>query len=189
MRVLGLSALAAAGGVVGYRLVVSDELTLDTGVGRTLRPLGPLAVTISAPRTTVFEVIAAPYLARTTRAIAEEISVLERGSDMVLAAHRTPVRGGPVATTVETVRFTPPTTVDFRLLRGPVPHVVERFTLDEDGETTRLGYSGELGADFWRAGRWWGEQVARKWEATVSASLERIRVEAERRATRGHSAP
>ena len=138
MRVLGLSALAAAaaGGVVGYRLVVSGDLTLDTGVGRTLRPLGPLAVTITAPRTTVFEVIAAPYLARTTRAMAEEISVLERGSDMVLAAHRTPVRGGPVATTVETVRFTRPTTVDFRLLRGPVPHVVERFTLDEDGETT-----------------------------------------------------
>jgi len=189
MRVLGLSALAAAaaGGMVGYRLVVSGELTLDTGVGRTLRPLGPLAVTISAPRTTVFEVIAAPYLARTTRAMSEEISVLERGSDMVLAAHRTPVRGGPVATTVETVRFTPPTTVDFRLLRGPVPHVVERFTLDEDEGTTRLGYSGELGTDFWGPGRWWGEQVARKWEATVSASLDRIRVEAERRATRGHS--
>lgn len=192
MRVLGLSALAAAaaGGVVGYRLVVSGKLTLDTGVGRTLRPLGPLTVTISAPRTTVFEVIAAPYLARTTRAMSEEISVLERGSDMVLAAHRTPVRGGLVATTVETVRFTPPTTVDFRLLRGPVPHVVERFTLDEEEEeTTRLGYSGELGTDFWRAGRWWGEQVALKWEATVAASLDRIRLEAERRATRGHPPP
>jgi len=191
MRVLGLSAIAAAaaGGVVGYRLVVSGKLTLDTGIGRTLRPLGPLAVTISAPRTTVFEVIAAPYLARTTRAMSEEISVLERGSDMVLAAHRTAVRGGLVATTVETVRFTPPTTVDFRLLRGPVPHVVERFTLDEDEATTRLGYSGELGTDFWGPGRWWGEQVARKWEATVSASLDRIRAEAERRATRGQPPP
>jgi len=191
MRALGLStiAAAAAGGVVGYRLVVSGELTLDTGVGRTLRPLGPLAVTISAPRTTVFDVIAAPYLARTTRAMLDEISVLERASDMVVAAHRTPVRGGLVATTVESVRFTPPTTVDFRLLRGPVPHVVERFTLDEDEATTRLGYSGELGVDFWGPGRWWGEQVARKWEATVSASLDRIRVESERRATRGHSPP
>jgi hypothetical protein len=73
MRVLGLSALAAAaaGGVVCYRLVVSGDLTLDTGVGRTLRPLGPLAVAITAPRTTVFDVIAEPYLARTTRAMSE----------------------------------------------------------------------------------------------------------------------
>ena len=187
MRVVGLSALAAAAvGGLAYRLVVSGELTLDTGVGRTLRPLGPLAVTIVAPRETVFEVIAAPYLGRTPRAMAEEISVLERGSDMVLAAHRTPIRGGPVATTVETVRFTPPATVDFRLLRGPVPHVVERFTLDEDNGTTRLEYSGELGTDFWGAGRWWGDQVARKWEATVSTSLDRIRVEAERRTATGH---
>jgi hypothetical protein len=187
MRVLGLSALAvAAVGGIGYRLVVSGELTLDTGVGRTLRPLGPLTVAIVAPPATVFDVITAPYLRRTPRAMTEEISVLERGSDMVLAAHRTRIRGGPVATTVETVRFTPPTAVDFRLLRGPVPHVVERFTLHEDDGTTLLEYSGELGTDFWRAGRWWGDQVARKWEATVSTSLDRIRVEAERRAGSGH---
>jgi hypothetical protein len=30
---------------------------------------------------------------------------------------------------VETVRFTPPERVDFRLVRGPVPHVVETFLL------------------------------------------------------------
>ncbi len=187
MRVSGFSALAAAvAGGLGYRLVVSGALTLDTGVGRTLRPLGPLAVTIAAPRQTVFDVIALPYLGRTPRAMAEEIRVVERGTDMVLAAHRTPIRGGPVATTVETVRFTPPTTVDFRLVRGPVPHVVERFTLDEDNGTTRLEYSGELGTDFWEVGRWWGDQVARKWEATVSTSLDRIRVEAERRTGTGH---
>src|SRR5262245_34673124 len=54
MRVLGLSALvAAAMGGLAYRLIVSGKLTLDTGVGRTLRPLGPLAVTIVAPRETV----------------------------------------------------------------------------------------------------------------------------------------
>ena len=144
MRALGVSALAAAVlGGLGYRLVVGGELTLDAGVGRTVRPLGPFTVTIVAPRATVFDVIAAPYLERTPRAMAEEISVLERGTDMVLAAHRTPIRGGPVATTVETVRFTPPTTVDFRLVRGPVPHVVERFALDEADGTTRLEYSGE----------------------------------------------
>ena len=102
-----------------------------------------------------------------------------------LAAHRTPVRRlGMAAATVETVRFSRPETVDFRLVRGPVPHVVERFTLHDDDGRTRLEYDGELGTDFWAAGRWWGALVARKWEATVQSSLDRIGVEAERRSAR-----
>jgi len=180
MRTFGLAAAALIGGV-GYRLVVGGELTLDTGLGRRIRPLGPLTFGIAAPRETVFDVIAAPYLGRTPRTLAEEIEVLERGSDMVLAAHRTPVGWGMVATTIETVRFDRPETVAFRLLRGPVPHVVERFTLHDDAGSTRLDYLGELGTDFWQLGRWWGDQVARKWEATVWGSLVRVRDEAERR--------
>jgi hypothetical protein len=185
MRTYGF---AAAGllGAVGYRLVVAGELTLDTGIGRRTRPLGPLTFTMAAPRETVFDVIAAPYMGRTPRALADEIEVLERGSDMVLAAHRTAVGRGIVATTVETVRFERPETVAFRLLRGPVPHVVERFTLHDDAGATRLDYVGELGTDFWQLGRWWGDQVARKWEATVRDSLARVRTEAERVAATGH---
>jgi hypothetical protein len=90
------------------------------------------------------------------------IEVLERGSDMVLAAHRTSVGWRMVATTIETVRFERPETVAFRLLRGPVPHVVERLTLHDDARSTRLDYRGELGTDYWQLGRWWGDQVARK---------------------------
>jgi hypothetical protein len=182
MRGRGYVTLAALFGGLGYRMLVSGELTLDTGVGRTLRPLGPLTTTIDAPRETVFDVIAAPYLGRTPRALDDELTVLERGTDMVLAAHRTPVGGNLVATTLETVRFTRPETVDFRLVRGSVPHVVERFTLSEVGDATQLDYTGELGADFWAVGRWWGEKVAVKWESTVSSSMERMRKEAERRA-------
>jgi hypothetical protein len=185
MRFLRLAACAGVMAGLAYRLVVEGRLTLDADVGRTLRPLGPFDVGMAAPRETVFDVIAAPYLGRTSRAMADEITVLERGSDMVLAAHRTPVGSGLVATTLETVRFSRPETVDFRLLRGPVPHVVERFTLTEDAGATRLTYEGELGADFWAAGRWWGEQVAKRWEATVRSSLDRIKSEAERRADRG----
>jgi hypothetical protein len=188
MRSFGLAAAAVAG-AVGYRLVVGGELTLDTGLGRHIRPLGPLTFTIAAPRETVFDVIAAPYLGRTPRAIAEEIEVLERGGDMVLAAHRTPVGGRMVATTIETVRFDRPETVAFRLVRGPVPHVVEQFTLHDDAGATRLDYSGELGTDFWQLGRWWGNQVARKWEVTVSGSLVRVRDEAERKAASGRRHP
>jgi Polyketide cyclase / dehydrase and lipid transport len=184
MRPFGIVA-AALMGAVGYRLVVGGELTLDTGLGRRVRPLGPLTFSIGAPRETVFDVIAAPYLARTPRAMADEIEVLERGADMVLAAHRTRVGRGMVATTIETVRFDRPETVAFRLLRGPVPHVVEQFRLHDDGGATRLDYSGDLGTDFWQPGRWWGDAVARKWEATVTASLARVRDEAERRAATG----
>lgn len=185
MRRLSCAAAAAALTALGYRLVATGDLTLDTGIGRRTRPLGPLSVAIAAPRDTVFDVIAAPYLDRTPRALAAELEVLERGTDMVVAAHRTPIGRGMVATTVESVRFVRPATVSFRLLRGPVPHVVEQFALAEDSGGTRLDYTGELGTDFGSPGARWGEVVARRWVGAVTESLERIRVEAERRAAVG----
>jgi hypothetical protein len=49
---------------------------------------------------------------------------------------------------------------------------------------TRGRFSGELGTDLWALGRWWGGVVARKWEAAVRASLDGVKEEAERRASR-----
>ena len=97
---------------------------------------------IAAPRGTVFDVVAAPYFGKTPRAMESKLRVLERGSDMVLAAHYTKV-GRLTATTVETVRFEQPQRISFRLLRGPVPHVVERFELNPATEGTELEYIGE----------------------------------------------
>jgi hypothetical protein len=177
--VLALLLLLAAALYVG---VVTGAVPIDLGIGRRLKPLGPQVVEISAPREVVFDVVAAPYLARQSKAIADKIRVLEHSDDMVLAAHRTPVRGRLTATTVETVRFTPPIRVDFRLVRGPVPHVVEEFVLSETGRgATRLEYIGELGTDLWALGAWWGRVVARAWERTVASSLESVKAEAERR--------
>ena len=65
----------------------------------------------------------------------------------MLVAHHTTVRGRLVTTTVETVRFARPERVDFRLTRGPVPHVVEQFMLEQQPHGTRLSYRGELGTD------------------------------------------
>jgi hypothetical protein len=171
-----------------YYLVVTGKLTLDTGWGRRVRPLGPFGVEVTAPAGTVFDVIAAPYLGRTRRARAAKLRVLERGEGMVLAEHYTPVHGGRfTAATLETVTFDRPRRVGFRLVRGPVPHVAEEFTLTEHDGVTALEYSGELGTDFGVAGQWWGRQVARAWVATVRASLAGIQAEAERRAgTRRH---
>ena len=176
-RVILGSGLAAG----AYALAVRGDLTLDVGVGRRVRALGPQEVHITAPRDVVFDVIAGPYM-RTPRAMRSKLEVLERGSDMVLAAHHTPVGFGLTATTVETVRFDRPARIEFRLVRGPVPHVVEAFDLREDGAQTTLRYTGEMGTDLWALGAAWGGLVARSWEKTVAASLATTTEEAERRA-------
>ena len=183
MRAARAGALLGASVAGVYVGLVRGALTLDLGIGRRLRPLGPQRVSIAAPREVVFDVIAGPYR-RTPRAMRDKLEVLERSEQMVLAAHHTPVGGGLTATTVETVRFEPPGRIAFRLVRGPVPHVVETFELEEAGEGTELVYSGELGTDLWGLGARWGEVVARSWEETVAASLAGTREEAERRATR-----
>jgi hypothetical protein len=196
-RLLGYATVGAGVTAAGYVGLITGACPLDIGIGRRVRPLGPQLVDMAAPREVVFDVVAEPYLGRAPRALADKLRVLERGSDMVLAAHFTPLgrRLGLVAQTVETVRFTRPERVDFRLVRGPVPHVVEAFVLTEQagGAGTRLAYSGEIGADLWRAGQGWCALVARTWEQTVAASLATVKAEAERRAsipaTRRRSSP
>jgi hypothetical protein len=177
------SGLAAAGiAAAGYLGLVTGAVPVDLGVGRRVRPLGPRVLTVDAPREVVFDVIAQPYLGRVTRAMRGKIQVLAAGSDMVLAAHRTPVGGGLVATTVETVRFVRPQRVEFRLVRGPVPHVVEEFVLREHGSATELTYRGELGTDLGPIGQRWGDGVAARWEQAVAETLQAVIAEAERRA-------
>jgi len=176
-----LFALVVAGGSRrAYRLLASGAVTIDVGIGRRMLRLGPLSWRIAASREVVFDVIAGPYLGPTPRGLQDKLEVWERGSGMVLAAHFTPVRCG-VTTTVETVRFSRPERIDFRLVRGPVPHVVESFVLDALDEETSLTWEGELGTDFGALGAWWGRRVARSWEKAVRSSLDAVVAEAERR--------
>jgi hypothetical protein len=109
-RLLGYATVSAGVAAAGYVGLVTGACPIDLGIGRRIRPLGPQLVDMAAPREVVFDVIAQPYLGRAPRALADKLRVLERGSDMVLAAHFTPLGGrlGLVAQTVETVRFTPP---------------------------------------------------------------------------------
>jgi hypothetical protein len=103
-----------------YRLFARGALTIDIGVGRRLRELGPVRFEIAAPREVVLDVIASPYPGRTPHALKDKLEVWERGTDIVLAAQFTEVKCG-VTTTVEIVRFERPERIDFRVLRGPVP--------------------------------------------------------------------
>ena len=151
------AALAGSLVAAGAALVARAGLTLDIGVGRRLRPLGPIALDIAAPPELVFD---------------------------VLAAHFTPLAPGLTVTTVETVRFERPRRVTFRLVKGPVPHVVERYELRASGSGTAFEYRGELGTDLWALGACWGAFVAPSWQRTVANSLDGIRTEAERRAHR-----
>lgn len=136
---------------------------------------------IAAPRETVFDVLTAPYQEKTTRALRAKVEVWERGSDMLLAAHHTTI-AGRVTTTVETVRFERPERIEFRLVRGPVPHVRESFMLREIEGATELRWEGELGTDLGALGGWWGARVAHTWEFAVAASIRAAATEAERRA-------
>lgn len=174
--------LAAVGAAAAYLGLVTGAVPVDLGVGRRTRPLGPLTMTLAAPRETVYAVLVAPYRPRPSRAMREHVVVLERSDGLLLAAHHKPILGRLSATTVETVRLTPPERVDFRLVRGPVPHVVESFVLADVDGTTVLTYRGELGTDLWAVGEQWGARVAGRWERAVRTSLEEVRTEAERRA-------
>jgi uncharacterized protein YndB with AHSA1/START domain len=176
------AALAGSLLAMGAALVARAGLTLDIGVGRRLRPLGPIALDIAAPPEIVFDVIAAPYLGRTPRAMRGKLEVIERGADLALAAHFTRVAPGLTVTTVETVRFERPHRISFRLLKGPVPHVLERYELRPSETGTAFEYRGELGTDLWALGAFWAGVVAPSWEQTVASTLERVRTEAERRA-------
>jgi len=177
-RATGLAAGLAATGYVGLS---TGALTVDLNVGRRTRPLGPLTVDIGASRAEVFDILARPYLSQgPTRAGRDRLRVLERGDQMVLARHDAPMWAGLVTRTVETLRFTPPDRVDIRLVRGPVPYLVEELVLSDHGLTTRLEYSGELATDLWGVGALWGGLVARRRENVVAEALVAVKEEAER---------
>jgi hypothetical protein len=184
-RALVIGSAAAGGLAGGLLLVVRGAVTIDLGLGRRTRQLGPLKAEIRAQPEVVFDVVAAPYLGRTPRALAAKLRVIERSHDMVIGEHDTSVLGGlMVATTLESVRFERPHMIHFRLLRGPVPLVTETFEFrsgSADG-TTDFEYRGELSTDLWSVGACWGRLVARRWESAVSEALQSIQAEAERRA-------
>lgn len=178
---IGAAGATIVGAKAALRAAVRGQLTVDLGIGRSIRPLGPIVVTVQAPRDVVFDVAAAPYGANAPRELRKHVEVVQRSPGMVLAAHRTPV-GRDIAVTVEGVVLERPSRIGFHLVRGPVPHVVEEFTFDEANGATTLTYSGELGTDLWALGRSWGSRVATVWEDTVRRSLEQIRESAEGRA-------
>jgi hypothetical protein len=176
-----VAAAALAAGTTLYRGLVTGRLSLDLGVGRRTRALGPRSVDIAAPSEAVFAAAAAPYAERRPRAFMKKVHILERTDQMVLAAHHTPVGKHLTAVTVETVILDPPNRLAFRLVRGPVPSVVETFTLALTRDGTRLTYTGELGTDLGRIGELWGNLVTRSWLAAVQTTLDAIKAESERR--------
>ena len=181
----GLGALLILLVAGAFLLLAMGRLHLDLGWGRSLHELGPISFRIRAPRELVFEIIAAPYLGRAPTGSGTE--VLARSSQLVVAAHHTPVHFY-TSRTVEAVEFDPPGWVGFRHLTGPVPHAVEEFTLDETEGETELHYRGEVGIDFFALGRIAARHwVTPQWEGVVREHLDDVKVRAEQLASRQRS--
>jgi Polyketide cyclase / dehydrase and lipid transport len=160
---------------------MTGRLTIDLGWGRSVHPLGPIALTVAAPRDTVFQVLAAPYRERAPREVREQVELLDSGEGLVVAAHHTRLRGF-TSTTVESVRLAPPERIEFRGLRGPPPAVHEEFVLSEEGDGTKVEYRGELALDFWVFGRLGARVMRPTWERVVRRHLEDAKRMAEDRA-------
>ncbi|MFV2039692.1 MAG: SRPBCC family protein [Acidimicrobiales bacterium] len=183
---LGAALVGGTGTLMG--LMATGKLTLDTGWGRRTHALGPLTWTVDAPRELVWQQFTSNYLGRIPRDMRDSLRLIQRGSDMVVASHRSDL-GLYTAETVEAVGFDEPERIRFRHLRGPVPYAVEEFRLDEiDENTTLLTYEGELGLDWWIAGELaaryavvpvWLDTVTAHVEASIAAVTERA--EARRR--------
>jgi hypothetical protein len=175
------AALAGAAATGAYIGVVTGRLTLDLGLGRRTRPLGPLHLDIAAPRETVFAAAATPYADRQPRAMGEKGEILERTRQMVLAAH--PPGRVRFDGCLRRDRQPGPAEPD-GLPAAPWPraHVIETFAFDETADGTWLSYSGELGTDLWRLGQAWGDLVARGWVDVVRDSMAAIKTESECRA-------
>lgn len=184
--ILALASALVATTLAAVALLSTGRLAVHLGWGRRVRPLGPRVVRIEAPPAAVFDLVALPYLSpNPPRDLREKIDILERGEDMVVAAHRTRV-GRITTVTVESVTFARPDEIRFQLLRGPVPFVSERFVLRGavGGTVTELEYTGEMGTDLWRLGAWWGDLVARYWERAVESGLASLKRSAEDAAAR-----
>lgn len=161
------------------------RLTIDLGWGRTRHALGPIDLRIDAPRAIVFDVVASPYLGRTPSELRGRLEVLDRGSDLVVAAHHTRL-SLLTSTTIESVRFEAPERISFRLLRGVAPSVTEEFAFQDADHGTVMRYQGELAMDFWIFGRLAGRFLVKPtWEKVVRRHLDGVKTMAEERARRG----
>ena len=135
-----------------------------------------------APPDVVFDIVAGPYLGKTPHSLADKLQVVERGSDLVVADHYTPILGGRfVVTTRETISFEPPHRIAFRLLSGPVAAVEEEYLLAGTDSGTEFTYRGTLASNLPFLGGWWARANARTWTAAVRASLDEVAAEAGRR--------
>lgn len=150
--------------------------------GHWQQPLGPIREVMPASPEIVFDVISAPYLGKTPRAMADKLRVIDRGSDLVVADHYTPIFGGRlVVTTRETVAFQRPHRIGFRLLHGPVAAVEEEYLLEPCEAGTAFTYQGTLASNLPILGGWWARLNARTWTEVVRQSLDGIAAEAVRR--------
>ena len=164
-----------------FMALAMGRLHLDLGIGRSLHELGPLEFQIDADPAIVYEILSAPY---TGRARNDSIDIIAADESLVVAAHLTKVHFYE-SRTVEAVQLEPPSRIGFRHLTGPVPHAIEEFVLEAEGQKTVLRYRGELGIDYFVLGRVAARHwVIPQWIRAVDGHLKLVTEQAELRAER-----
>ena len=106
--------------------------------------LRPLAVEIAAPRELVFE-IASAVDAKLPNGPSHQASLVERNGEVMVVRYRLAGRRGPVEL-LERVTLTPPQRIDYERISGPLDHVSEWLTFEEQGRRlTVVRYGGQVG--------------------------------------------
>jgi hypothetical protein len=77
VRRLLLALLIFFGARRAYAVYASGAVTVDSGIGRRMRVLGPVTWDIAADRETVFDVIASPYLRKAIISESERRSAVD----------------------------------------------------------------------------------------------------------------
>ncbi len=140
--------------------------------------IGPITVSIEAPRYLVFQVLHSLGDARESD---EAARVVHEDESRRVVEFRRKVNGKTVRL-VEEIVYDPPERVTFQHVEGPYPEMHEEMTLeDESGKRTTLTYQGAFATDAPFLGRLFNRLFVRPtYTRQVLGNLQRLKEAAER---------
>ena len=154
--------------------------------------LPPVEVHIHADRRLAFQVITA--FGAPAEKDGPSTKVLSREGDRLLVEFKTSVKGllggHKVYRTVEWVTLHEPDRIDFEGVKGPLPLLHDRFTLEQEEGCTRFRYESEFGIGGWVFGWLIGMlYVKPKMKRFIREHVEEMKQTIEARAERSKKVP
>ena len=96
-----------------------------------------MTLPIAAPRELVFQMLRAMGKGQIPESRDDSARLVSEDGNTLVVEFRTQT-GGRTVTTLKEVTFFPPERIIFRHLKGPRSSVWEKFSLQEDGESTMM---------------------------------------------------